>query len=146
VRASELSADLQRKIFGEVIDTPKRDVKGDAEKAFAFQCRAYRLPMFKREYKFAAEALGRGWRFDFCWPAYKAALEVEGLCVKRVNGELVTTGRHVHPAGFRADAEKYATAAVMGWHVLRFEQTQISSGVAIDFTVQLLRSKGWVDV
>lgn len=144
MRASELSTDLQRKIFGDVIDKPKRDPKGDAEITFAFQCRAHRLPMFKREYKFAAD-IGRGWRFDFAFVEYKAAIEVEGLVVKRVNGELVVTGRHVHPAGFRNDAEKYATAAVLGWHVLRFEQSQIGSGVAIDFTVQLLRSKGWVD-
>lgn len=145
MRASELSADLQRKIFGEVVASPKRDEKGDAEKTFAFQCRAHRLPMFKREHKFAAETLGRGWRFDFAWLEFKVALEVEGLAVKRVNGELVTTGRHVHPQGFRNDCEKYAAAAVMGWHVLRFEQTQVNSGIAIDFTVQLLRSKGWVD-
>lgn len=144
---SDLDPETRRKFFPDIesveMRAPKRNAKDDAEKTFAFQCRAHRLPMFKRQYKFAAESHGRGWMLDFAWPELKIGLEVEGLVVRRVNGELLTGGRHVTPGGFRQDCEKYATAAVLGWSVLRFEQTQITSGLAIDFAIQMLRAKGW---
>lgn len=53
----------------------------------------------------------RRWRFDFAWPACKVAVELEGR------------GRHQTVAGVRADCEKYNTAALMGWTVLRFPAT-----------------------
>jgi hypothetical protein len=164
---SDLDAETRRKYFPDMgaieARAPKRNPKDDAEKTFAFQCRAQKLPMFKREYKFAAESHGRGWRFDFAFLSYAiaepsktepmladwrnvplfVAVEIEGLVVKRVNGELVTSGRHVHPSGFREDNVKYTTAAILGWSVLRFEQTQVQNGLAIDMTLQLLRAKGW---
>jgi very-short-patch-repair endonuclease len=143
MRASQLSPELQRKIFGEVVDKPKRDPKDEAEKLFAFQCRAKRMPLFRKEHRFA-ESVGRGYRFDFAWPEYFCALEIEGLVMRRVNGELVVGGRHVNPNGFREDCRKYALAATMGWHVLRFEQSQVMNGEAVDFAEQLLRRKGWV--
>ena len=54
---------------------------------------------------------GRRWRFDYALPAYLIALEVEGGVWRR--------GRHTRPEGFLKDIEKYNTAAVMGWRVLR---------------------------
>ena len=54
----------------------------------------------------------REWRFDFAWPKYKLALEVEG--------GIHSGGRHTQPAGFLGDMEKYNSAAVLGWRVLRF--------------------------
>lgn len=141
---SDLNPETRRKYFpDEHTRAPTKSKKEEAELAFAFQCRAHRLPLFKREYKFAAISHGRGWMLDFAWVDYRVGLEVEGLVVRRVNGELITSGRHVTPVGFKADCEKYATAAVLGWSVLRFEQTQVTSGLAIDFTLQLLKSKGW---
>lgn len=145
---SDLNPETRRKFHLDVEHgveqrAPKKSRKDEAELEFAFQCRAHRLPMFKREYKFAAESHGRGWMLDFAWVDYQVALEVEGLVVRRVNGELVTSGRHVTPVGFRGDCLKYATAAVLGWSVLRFEQTQVTNGLAIDMTLQLLRAKGW---
>jgi hypothetical protein len=114
----------------------------DIEELFAFQCRAHSLPPYKVQYKFAAP-IGRGWMFDFCWPNFQVAVECEGLVVKRVNGDLIVTGRHVHPAGFRGDSIKYGTAAILGWGVLRFERTHVKDGTAIDMTMQLLKSRGW---
>jgi hypothetical protein len=144
VHISDLDAETRRKYFPDLdARPPKRSKKDEAELEFAFQCRGHKLPMFKREHKFAAESHGRGWMLDFAWIDWKIGLEVEGLVVKRVNGELISSGRHVTPGGFRADCEKYATAAVLGWSILRFEQTQITSGLAIDMTLQLLRAKGW---
>ena len=142
MRASDLNPETQRKLFGEVIKPPPRTISKTAEDTFAFQCMAMKLPPFEREFKFATEQ-GLGFRFDFAWPRYKAALECDCLVIKRVRGDLIVSGRHVHPNGWRRDAEKYALAACLGWHVLRFEQTQITNGIAIDFMVRLLQSKGW---
>jgi hypothetical protein len=161
MRASHLfTADQQRKLFGDVVDKPKGAVTArdrSAEEVFVHQCRCMKLPMFRREFRFA-EHIGRGWRFDFAWvdvatPAedgtktpyggLKVALEVEGLVMRRIGGELVVSGRHVTPTGFRSDCEKYATAATMGWAVLRFERDQVTNGTAIDYAVEMLRVRGW---
>jgi len=53
----------------------------------------------------------RKWRFDYALPEYKIAIEVEG--------GVWTEGRHTRPKGFINDMEKYNTATVMGWQVLR---------------------------
>lgn len=53
----------------------------------------------------------RRWRFDYAVPDAKVAIEVEG--------GIFTGGRHTSGTGFRADMEKYNTAEMMGWHVLR---------------------------
>jgi hypothetical protein len=148
MRITDLSLSARKQLYEKLGLEPKKKptVKSkstvDTENLFASQCRAHKLPMFKRQYKFAAD-IGRGWMFDFCWVEYKAALECEGLVVKRVNGELLVTGRHVHPAGFRGDSIKYGMAAIMGWGVLRFEQTHVKDGTAIDMAMELLKARGW---
>lgn len=65
----------------------------------------------EREYYFAKRTKGRNWRFDFAWLERKIAVEFEGGVHIR--------GRHSRGAGFEKDAEKYNTALVMGWRVLR---------------------------
>lgn len=147
MRITDLSLSARKQLYEKLgIAQPNKKpvVQGDSqiERRFALQCRAHKLPMFKRQYKFAVD-IGRGWMFDFCWPEYKAAVECEGLVVKRVNGELLVTGRHVHPAGFRGDSIKYGMAAILGWGVLRFEQTHVEDGTAIDMAMELLKARGW---
>ena len=61
-----------------------------------------------KEYKFHFH---RRWRFDYAFPAYKVAVEVDG--------GIWTGGRHINPAGYINDLEKLNTAASMGWLVLR---------------------------
>lgn len=53
----------------------------------------------------------RRWRFDYAIPEHKIALEVEG--------GVWTGGRHTSSVGFLNDMEKYNTATLMGWRVLR---------------------------
>jgi hypothetical protein len=106
---------------------------------FANQVAQRQLPEPEREHLFAA-ALGRRWRFDFAWPAHRVALEIEGLVVMRVNGQLQVMGRHASITGFKDDCEKYAWAAVLGWRVLRFEQSQVKSRFAIDMAVRVLQT------
>lgn len=59
----------------------------------------------------------RKWRFDYAFPLYRIALEVEG--------GVYSSGRHIRPTGFLGDIEKYNTAAVLGWRVLRTTPDQL---------------------
>lgn len=76
----------------------------------------------------------RRWRLDFAFPALRLGVEVEG--------GLYSRGRHVRPAGYEADLEKYNAAALAGWMVLRFSPAQVRSGQAasmIEEAVKQLR-------
>lgn len=54
----------------------------------------------------------RMWRFDFAWPAFSVAVEIQG-------GQW-TGGRHGRGGGQRSDCEKSRAAALDGWIVLPF--------------------------
>jgi very-short-patch-repair endonuclease len=75
------------------------------------------LPAWEVEYRFDEPPAGtdeapRKWRFDFAWPAYKVAVAVEGGTWVR--------GSHVRGKRFAKDCEKYNSAALAGWIVLRW--------------------------
>ncbi len=59
----------------------------------------------------------RRWRFDYAWPDYQVALEVEG--------GVWVGGRHTSGAGFVKDMEKYNEAACMGWRIIRCQPRQL---------------------
>lgn len=77
-----------------------------------------------REHRFARQ-LGREWRFDFAWPDRKLALEFEGLVFYGAGG------RHQRAVGYEADLEKYNTALLLDWKVLRVSQNQAADGTAL---------------
>ena len=81
---------------------------------------------FVREYRFHKD---RKWRFDYVLADRKVptgtAIEIEGGLHNR--------GRHVRPKGYEADLEKYNTATLMGWRVLRFSTGQVLRGEAKAF-------------
>lgn len=85
-----------------------------------FQMRAINLPQPEFEFTFAKP---RRWRFDFAWPDKMIAVEVEG-------GNWIM-GRHNRSDGFEKDCEKYNTAALLGWKVLRFTGDMVKDGRAI---------------
>lgn len=63
----------------------------------------------------------RRWRFDFAHPIHMIAVEIEGgVWIK---------GRHTRGSGFVKDMEKYNSAEVSGWTVLRFTPDQTSEMV-----------------
>lgn len=53
----------------------------------------------------------RRWRFDYCIPKYKIAIEVEG--------GIWISGRHNRASGFVKDIEKYNNATMLGYRLLR---------------------------
>ena len=79
--------------------------------------RTEKLPPFEREFRFASP---RRWRFDFCWPERKLAVEIEGLTPD--------SGRHQRIGGFIADCEKYEAALRLGWTVYRVPGQWIMKG------------------
>lgn len=98
------------------------------EEAFALHCRAEKLTP-EREYKFHPK---RKWKFDFAFVSSMVAVEIEG-------GTWVA-GRHSRGGkAFAADCEKYNTACLMGWRVLRYTTEMVLAGTAIHETVRALR-------
>jgi len=86
------------------------------------------LPSPAREFRFHHR---RRWRFDFAWPLYKVAVEVDGGIYSR--------GRHVRGTGFERDAEKRNAAVLAGWRVLHFTPSHVKSGIAVKMIEDLMR-------
>lgn len=99
----------------------------EAEDSLDFAMMLAGLPRPEREYAFAKP---RRYRFDFAFPAQKVAVEVEG-------GRWVG-GRHTSPVGFAKDCEKYNTAAVLGWCVLRVTPEMVGDGSALHYVMRAL--------
>ena len=97
------------------------------EHIFAVQLRAVKVTDYETEYRFSAP---RRWRFDIAWPSKMLALEIEGGVHSR--------GRHTRPIGYEKDCEKYNSALVLGWHVLRVTSKHISSGEALSWVEDML--------
>ncbi len=101
--------------------------KSTLEAELALQIRAAKMPEPVREYKFHPT---RKWRFDFCWPGQRVAVEV--------NGGIWTNGRHNRGAGMESDSDKRTEATMLGWKVLDFTARTIRSGRAIQYLEKLL--------
>lgn len=94
---------------------------------FLFQVRAAKLPQPVREFRFHPT---RKWRSDFAWPDRKLLVEYEGGAF--------TQGRHTRGAGFEKDCEKYNSAVLLGFRVLRFTSRHVKSGEALQMTESAL--------
>lgn len=97
--------------------TPKTDF-------FTLLCRSDLKVECVKEHKFHPT---RRWRFDYAIPTAKIAIEVEG--------GVWTGGRHTSPKGFLNDMEKYNTATIMGWRLLRTTPERLCSNE----TLQMVR-------
>lgn len=84
------------------------------------QCKFANLPVPEPEHRFAPP---RRWRFDWCWPEFQLALEVDG--------GVFVQGRHTRGAGVLKDHEKLNAAAIAGWRVLRVTPSQVRDGSAL---------------
>lgn len=91
-----------------------------------FHIRAAKLPAPLLEHRFARDlASPRQWRFDLCWPEHMLAVEVEG--------GIFVQGRHGRGVGMLNDMEKYNSALVNGWRVLRVAKQHIDNGKALEW-------------
>jgi len=84
----------------------------------------------ERQWKFNPD---RRWKFDFCWPSHMVAVEIEG-------GTFGRFSRHTSSTGHHNDCDKYNSAAVLGWYVLRFSAKHLTSDPqgTIDRVVRML--------
>lgn len=85
---------------------------------------------FEQEYKFHPT---RKWRADFLITGTKILIEVEG--------GVWSGGRHTRGKGYIGDMEKYNSASMMGFTVLRFCTEQVKSGIAIQQIEILMKGK-----
>jgi hypothetical protein len=98
--------------------------------------RTWGLPVPVEEYRFHPT---RRWKFDFAWPEYMIALEVEGGAF--------SGGRHTRGAGFLKDMEKYNEATIEGWRLLRCTPSQLCKGEHAKWVKRLIESDpdGWME-
>lgn len=122
------------------------------EAVLVLHLRAYGLPEGEAEFRFHPS---RRWRFDRAWRERLLAVEIEGGLQKRpcapckstgvrrwvngvpqpcrsCDGQGRSVGRHTRGDGYEADLEKYNSATLLGWRVLRFSTRQVHQGHAID--------------
>ncbi len=85
------------------------------------------LPAPTKEHRFS----NRKFRFDLAWIDLRIALEVEG--------GLWIRGRHVRPAGYERDCEKYNLATLLGWRVFRVTPRHIRQKKAIEMLQAVFR-------
>jgi hypothetical protein len=94
-----------------------------AKLAFPQFCIQNGLPRPECEYPFA-RSKGRKFRFDYAFPEYSVALEVDG--------GVWTSGRHTRGSGWLKDTEKLNLACEMGWRMLRCTPTQLCTSEMLE--------------
>lgn len=93
------------------------------------------IPPYVTEFHFAKHAIGRLWRADFAWPARDLLVEVEGGTFKQV------PGRHSRGKAYQEDCYKYATAAILGYTVIRGDTDMVSNGHLLEFVIDFLTKR-----
>jgi len=113
--------------ISEYIKLTRKASRSRYEDDFAFYLKAYGVP-FEREYKFHPT---RKWRFDFAFPPFMIAAEIEG--------GIFSGGRHTRGTGYQADCEKYNEAAALGWRVFRFTPEMLKNGTAYGYIIKHIK-------
>lgn len=72
----------------------------------------------------------RKWRADFAYPQAMLLIEAQG--------GIWSGGRHARGSGVAAEAEKFSTAAALGYRVLPLTREMIESGQAVELIRQAL--------
>lgn len=90
------------------------------ESTLAMQLRAVKI-QFEQEFRFHPK---RKWKADFHLIGKKILIEVEG--------GIWSGGRHTRGMGYIGDMEKYNSATMMGYQVIRFSTEQVKLGSAIE--------------
>lgn len=120
----------------------RASAKSMAEERLSLQLLSYPNLRVVRQLHFA-KSMKRRWRFDFAFPDFKVAVELDGVVMKRINGTWLTMGRHADVKGMRADNQKGVAAIMCGWSVLHFLQDEVKPRRAINTTLRVLAQRGW---
>lgn len=108
--------------------TPKTKSTQQKTDIFLWQCKSGGLPAPQTEFHFDDD---RNWRFDYAWPDHCLAVEREG--------GIWIQGRHTRGKGFKNDLEKYISATLHGWTVLRVCPDMIKDGIAFRAVKELIQ-------
>lgn len=101
--------------------------------AFHQNCKRYGIGDPVCEYQFHKT---RRWRFDYAWPGFKVALEVEGGLfgfTDPKSGKWRPGGAHGSISGMKRDMEKYNHAASMGWLIIRCLPTTLAKDETVAY-------------
>jgi very-short-patch-repair endonuclease len=104
-------------------DLPVKRSKNEANLVLEQHLKELRLPYIS-EFRFGLP-IGREWRADYFVSIKETLVEIEG--------SVWTQGRHTRGSGFLKDLEKYNTAAMLGYRLLRFSTQQVLDGTAREF-------------
>ena len=78
----------------------------------------------------------RKWRFDFAWPTWKLAVEVDGGTFARGR-----SSGHTSISGMARDREKDAEAAILGWSVIRVDAVHVDNGIGADWVRRWIKER-----
>lgn len=87
------------------------------------------LPAPIKEHQFNPD---RKWRFDYAWPGQMVALEIEGGVWMKGKGA------HSRPQGIVRDIEKYNSATVLGWRIIRVQPADLIKTKTLDLIKTIL--------
>lgn len=109
----------------------RRDLeREDLEAAMLTQIKQVGLPDPVRQHRFHDD---RQWRFDFAWPDYKFAVEVDG--------GTFSGGGHVRGKHYESDCHKGCEAVLAGWHVIHVTTDMVQKdGSAITYIERFFMS------
>lgn len=114
-----------------VVKVKRRISDAAAKVVMVDLCRRAHMPVPVAEYRFHHARL---WRFDYAWPDYLLALELEGGIWQKGGGG------HSHPMHIERDIEKYSEAAVLGWSILRVQPADLVV-IGFDLVERALRRR-----
>ena len=107
----------------------KRPRAGSKHEAyFRLQLRAYKIYVFKEQYKFHPD---RQWKIDFAYPSKRLGIEIDGGIFGKKSG-------HNTGVGILRKMEKMNAAQRLGWRVFTFSGDQVKSGYAINYIIEVL--------
>jgi very-short-patch-repair endonuclease len=86
------------------------------------------LPEPERQFRYADD---RKWTADFCYPAARLLIEVQG--------GVWSGGRHTRGAGYERDRVKYFEAQLRGWRVIEVTPVMIADGRALSLIERALK-------
>lgn len=98
------------------------------------QCQGVGLPQVEKEWFFHRK---RQWRFDFAFVELRLAVEVEGGIWARKGAKKcprcgeTPKGGHSTGKGMLEDLEKYNSATLEGWRLIRVTPDQVRNGAAL---------------
>lgn len=108
--------------------------KSDLEALFRVHLKAAKLyDGCEEEFKFMDN---RRFKFDFAWPIWKIAVEIEG-------GTYAGKSRHTTGKGFKGDCIKYNFATSLGWQVYRGDSEMVRKGELIVFLTDVFKAARW---